>query len=34
VVVAVVAVAAVVGTNKPVLSKNWMHVTARSTIVD
>jgi len=29
-----VAVVAVVGTNNPVLSKNWMHVTARSTIVD
>jgi len=33
-VVAVVAVVAVVGTKNLVLSKNWIHVTAHSTIIN
>jgi hypothetical protein len=32
--VVVTAAVVVVGTNNPVLSKNWIHVTAHSTIVN
>jgi len=34
VVAVVVAVVADVGTNNPVLSKNWIHITAHSTMAD